>query len=144
APATVALQGGANPGTPTAADLVDPSITDAMRQIDAPLLCSFQPFRKADGSFIMPPAQALSTNLNQGRVDCFVIWDGDPLASAGASYVSSVTARAHAIGNADSYSALYCPWIIVPDPARPGGTVIVPPSGSVMGMMARMDASIGV
>lgn len=143
-PATVALQGGANPGTPLAADLVGTAITDAMRQIDAPLLCSFQPFRKADGSYVMPPAQALSTNLNQGRVDCFVIWDGNPLAGAGSSYISDITARAGQIGAADSYSAIYCPWVVVPDPARPGATITVPPSGSVVGMMARMDASIGV
>jgi phage tail sheath protein FI len=43
----------------------------------------------------------------------------------------------------DSYSAMYCPWIITPDPARAGATIIVPPSGSVQGMMARMDATMG-
>jgi phage tail sheath protein FI len=117
------------------------AITDTMRQIDAPLLCSFQPFRKADGSYVMPPAQALSLNLNQGRVDCFVIWDGNPLAAAGSSYVTNVTTRAQQL--VSSYDALYCPWIVVPDPARPGATIIVPPSGSVQGMMARMDATVG-
>ena len=142
-PATYDLTGGADPGTPIANDLVGTTITDAMRQIDAPLLCSFQPFRKQDGSYIMPPAQALSVNLNSGRLDCFVVWDGNPLAAAGASYVNDVNQRASGIGNANSYDAIYCPWIIVPDPARPGSTIIVPPSGAIQGMMARIDATIG-
>jgi hypothetical protein len=143
APATIPLATGTDPGTPSAADLVSTTVTDAMRQIDSPLLCSFQPYRKQDGTYVMPPAQAVSTALNSGRLDCFVIWDGNPLALAGSSYVTDVLSRATQIGSADSYSAIYCPWVIIPDPARPGSTIIVPPSGSVQGLMARIDASIG-
>ena len=54
-----------------------------------------------------------------------------------------MTSRAQSIGNADSYSAIYCPWIVVPDPSTPGATIAVPPSGSVVGMMSRMDATLG-
>ena len=44
----------------------------------------------------------------------------------------------------DSYSASYGPWIIIPDPRRVGTTLICPPGGAVMGMMARIDATVGV
>jgi hypothetical protein len=140
APATVPLLNGSDPGTPLAADLVATPVTDAMRTIDAPLLVSFQPFRKADGTYVVPPAQNVSTALNQGRVNCFVIWDGE---AASTGYVAKVTARAQSISNSDSYNAIYCPWITVPDPARAGGTINIPPSGSVQGVMARMDATVG-
>jgi uncharacterized protein len=94
----------------------------------------------------MPQASAgVTTALNaNGRTDCFVVWDGNPLAlvSSG-TYVANVQALAATIGTADSYSALYAPWIITPDPSRAGSTVIVPPSGSVQGMIARVDATQG-
>jgi phage tail sheath protein FI len=73
-------------------------------------------------------------------VNCFVIWDGE---AASTGYVAKVTARAQSISNSDSYNAIYCPWITVPDPARAGGTINIPPSGSVQGVMARMDATVG-
>jgi phage tail sheath protein FI len=140
------LAGGTNPGTPTAAELVGSPITNAMRTIESPLVVSFQPYRKADGTIVMPQASAgVTTALNaNGRTDCFVVWDGNPLAlvSSG-TYVANVQALAATIGTADSYSALYAPWIITPDPSRAGSTVIVPPSGSVQGMIARVDATQG-
>jgi hypothetical protein len=147
-PDTLTLAGGADPGTPTAQDLVGSVVTDAMRQIDAPLLCSFQPFRSpsivANGGYVMPPAQSLYGALNSGRLDCFVLWDGNPLAGIqGASYVNDVISLAQRLGNADSYAALYAPWVIIPDPAQPGGTIAVPPSGSMQGVIARIDATIG-
>ena len=81
---SLALAGGVDPGTPLAADLVGAPVTDAMRSIDAPLLCSFQPFRKADGTYIMPPATSgLAQTLNNNRSDCFIAWDGDSLAASG-------------------------------------------------------------
>ena len=44
----------------------------------------------------------------------------------------------------DSYSASYGPWIIIPNPQRVGTTIAIPPGGAVMGMMARIDATVGV
>lgn len=146
AAAVYTLTGGVDPGTPTAAELVGAPITAAMRQIDAPLVVSFQPFMKADGTIIMPQASSgVSTALNSnGRTDCFVVWDGNPLQNVSSgTYTSNITALAASIGTADSYSALYGPWIITPDPSRAGATIIVPPSGSVQGMIARVDATNG-
>lgn len=43
------------------------------------------------------------------------------------------------------YAALYYPWIHVPAPLRPKGSVrLVPPSGHVAGIFARVDRQIGV
>jgi phage tail sheath protein FI len=47
-------------------------------------------------------------------------------------------------GNTDGYGAFYFPWIAVDDPLTPGSTVLVPPSGHVAGVYARVDASRGV
>jgi phage tail sheath protein FI len=43
------------------------------------------------------------------------------------------------------WGGLYWPWIVVDDPApTPPGTTRVPPSGHVIGIMARTDAQFGV
>lgn len=141
--ASFVLTGGANPGTPTAADLVSTGVVNAMRQIEQPVMAAFQPFRKQDGTFVMPPAASL-TALNADRNNVFTLWDGNPLAAAGSNYTTDFMQRAANIGTADSYAAIYGPWIIVPDPARPGATIAVPPSGSVAGMISRLDATVGV
>ena len=43
-----------------------------------------------------------------------------------------------------SYAALYFPHVHLADPAQPGSTLVVPPSGAVAGMMARTDRNRGV
>ena len=40
--------------------------------------------------------------------------------------------------------ALYYPWLIIPDPARSGAQIYVPPSGTVAGIYAATDATRGV
>lgn len=47
---------------------------------------------------------------------------------------------------ANSYGAVYYPWVHVSDPAanQPGQTRLVPPGGSVCGQIAQTDASRGV
>jgi uncharacterized protein len=49
------------------------------------------------------------------------------------------------LSSPNGFGALYWPWIQIPDPA-PGksGTIPVPPSGHVAGVMARCDATVGV
>jgi phage tail sheath protein FI len=43
------------------------------------------------------------------------------------------------------WGGLYWPWILVDDPApTPAGTTLVPPSGHVAGIMARVDGAVGV
>ena len=43
-----------------------------------------------------------------------------------------------------AWSALYAPWIVVSNPAHPGSTVAVPPSGAVAGAIARVDSTRGI
>jgi len=63
--------------------------------------------------------------------------------SGGSTYTTDVMNRAASLGAADSYSALYAPWVITPDPVNPSGTIAIPPSGAVSGIIARIDSQIG-
>jgi hypothetical protein len=139
------LAAGVDPGTPAAGDLTTQAVIDAMRVIDSPLIVGFQPFVTAAGVTIIPAPGAAAAALNaNGRNNCFVVWDGKPLALAtGGDYKADIIALAGQLGAADSYTALYGPWITVPDPSRAGATITVPPSGSVIGMIARVDATVG-
>jgi hypothetical protein len=57
---------------------------------------------------------------------------------------AELTAAAIQNGVGDSdYAAMYFPWITVYDPAE-NGPVVVPPSGHVAGIYARVDAARGV
>jgi uncharacterized protein len=83
--------------------------------------------------------------------DRFAIFDsqlGAPIAGAGsvADHIAALT------GNSLGFGALYYPWVLVP-PAPPGGiapppvappNVLVPPSGHIAGLYARIDNSRGV
>jgi hypothetical protein len=46
----------------------------------------------------------------------------------------------------DSYTVSYGPWIMIPNPAphRVGEIIAIPPGGAVLGVIARLDATIGV
>ncbi len=43
-----------------------------------------------------------------------------------------------------SYSAIYFPWISIPDPLNSGQLRQIPPGGSIAGLYARMDSARGV
>ncbi len=65
--------------------------------------------------------------------------------------VSDITANGHAIlaalnldDSSASYTALYFPRIVQPDPARPSGSGTFVACGAIAGIMARMDARHGV
>ena len=49
-----------------------------------------------------------------------------------------------AVNTGDSYSASYGPWILIPHPQRLGDVIAIPPGGGVMGVTARIDATVGV
>jgi hypothetical protein len=134
---------GVDPGLPDGSDLISTAVTDAVKTIEGPLLLSLQPFQSDSGSVVMPPAQSISGIAD--RSDIFVVWDGNPvsLVPTGTSYTANAMSRAASIGTDNSYAAFYVPWIIVPDPARSGSTIAVPPSGSVSGVMSRIDATTG-
>lgn len=88
------------------------------------------------------------TNTFAGREDVMIINDNAPPRITGqtsSDYATSVSSSSFLAANPDdSYTAAYAPWIIIPDPRRVGSTVIVPPGGAVVGMMARIDATVGV
>jgi phage tail sheath protein FI len=47
--------------------------------------------------------------------------------------------------SANGFGALYWPWIVIPDPTvTGGGTLTVPPSGHIAGVMSRCDTTVGV
>ena len=80
------------------------------------------------------------------REDVLVINDSAPPRlpqQQSSDYATSITSSLGA-NLGDSYSASYGPWLIIPDPRRVGTTLICPPGGAIMGMMARIDATIGV
>jgi len=81
------------------------------------------------------------TNYCARRMDCFFIGDPDPIddtVEEARDFVNGLTVKS-------SYGAVYYPWLKSPDPtgASPN-PIIVPPSGFVAGMYARIDAKRGV
>ena len=142
--ASVSLAGGKDPALPTSAALTATEMIDAVQTISGPLIVSFQPFVNDLGVVQMPTAQQSSPFATE-RDDIFTIYDGNPLSlvSSGSTYTTDCMNRAASLGTADSYSALYVPWIITPDPTNSGGTIPIPPSGAVTGIMARIDSQIG-
>ena len=75
------------------------------------------------------------------RMDCFFIGDPNPLADTveeARDFVNALTVKS-------SYGAVYYPWLKSIDPTGASPDPIdVPPSGSVAGMYARIDARRGV
>ncbi|MDJ0713763.1 MAG: phage tail sheath C-terminal domain-containing protein [Prochloraceae cyanobacterium] len=47
-------------------------------------------------------------------------------------------------GRRSPYAATYYPWIKVPDPAKRGQPILIPPSGHMMGIWCRTDESRGI
>lgn len=141
---SLALAGGKDPALATPASLTATEIVSAVQTLEGPLLVAFQPFINDLGVVQMPTAQQ-SSPFVANRDDIFVVYDGNPtsLVAGGSTYTTDAMTRAASLGTADSYSALYVPWIITPDPANSGSTISIPPSGAVMGIIARIDSQIG-
>lgn len=81
------------------------------------------------------------TNYCTQRMDCFFIGDPDPIddtVEEARDFVNSLTVKS-------SYGAVYYPWLKSVDPTGQSPIpIIVPPSGYVAGMYARIDAKRGV
>ncbi|MDT0353128.1 phage tail sheath family protein [Pseudonocardia charpentierae] len=71
--------------------------------------------------------------------DRFAVLD----AEKGAPAAAVLTQRAR-LESPRGFAALYHPWLSVPNPARRGKTIAVPPSGHVAGIFTRVDAQRGV
>jgi len=80
------------------------------------------------------------------RQDIFIINDSAaprPAGTSSSAYKTSIQ-TALGFGLGDSYSASYTPWLLVPHPSHIGQTIAIPPGGAVIGMMARIDSTVGV
>lgn len=138
------LSGGEDPGLPGEADLVQSAIAGVGR-IDGPVLVNVVGYT-TDRSDAHNYVTATVRSSDFGRPDAFIIQDNARRRAIGESasvYANSALATLTAIP-ADSQVAAYAPWIVVQDPTVAGGTITVPPGGAVMGVMARIDATIGV
>lgn len=93
-----------------------------------------------------PAVQAKVITHCEAMGDRFAILDGaqdpTPLKQDGA-----LQAQRGALDSANGFAGLYWPWIVIADPAAAAatpGTVTIPPSGHIAGVMARCDATVGV
>lgn len=150
---SVSLSGGVDADVPLASDLQSSAI-DGVPRLEGPInlnLCGYL----SDANQVTgadPAAYWVGTTVAPSsfadRSDIMVINDSAPPRAPtvpSASYKNQMQSQAALGANpGDSYSASYGPWIIVPDPVNVGRTVAVPPGGAVMGMMARIDATVGV
>ena len=144
------LSGGVDPGIP------DPSVLTAAAQtiatVDGPVTLNIVGYM-SDISAVDTPDYALkyvsaavSSYDFPDRTDLFVVNDSCPPRPPGtpaSTYKSSMTSPLLPVVG-DSYTAAYGPWVIIAHPTRIGASIAVPPGGGVMGVMARIDATVGV
>ncbi len=74
-------------------------------------------------------------------------WNFGPRdARSSAAQIAAITRFCQTFSPKDTYSALYFPWVEIPDPYSKvtGATRFAPPSGMIAGMFARTDNSRGV
>lgn len=148
---TRALSTGTDPELPSSIDLVN-SATDNVTKIEGALLVNIvgHTVDPSDSSAFVYPTGLTSSQIvgTSGRQDIFVINDACPQRASGKTsreYINQdITSTLIGAGANDSYMAVYTPWVVIPDPSTPGGTLSVPPGGSVMGVVARTDATNGV
>jgi hypothetical protein len=140
----VRLSGGKDGDPPSASDLAV-AADEALGFVDGPVILNIVGYRDPLDAFVS--ASYDPTSLDRG--DVFVINDnfdrrapGTTSEAYGAAIVGDTSTLGASTGN--SYVAAYTPWVTVPDPAVNGGTIVVPPGGSVAGMMARNDVTAGV
>jgi phage tail sheath protein FI len=79
--------------------------------------------------------------LLQDRFGVLDARPGLPLFGVGAT--AGIDTQRRSVDSTRGYSALYYPWLRV-QPVGPGDPILVPPSGHVCGIMARVDANRGV
>jgi hypothetical protein len=134
------LTGGADGGTPDDTDYIGSSLSG--QEQGAGLIAKYQDVR-----FICAPGQtsvAVEKELDRvARVEsktCVAILDM-PLASDLPD--EAVQFREVTLNIDSSYSALYYPWLRIPDPEIDGAKLLVPPSGHVMGAYSAIASERG-
>jgi hypothetical protein len=146
----VALTGGIDPGIPDAAALRNSAMK--ISKVEGPInlnICGYlSDVTKMDTSQVQNVwvSTTMPGTSFTDREDIMIINDSAPprLPNQDSSAYATTIQSTLGANLGDSYSASYGPWIIIPDPRRVGTTLICPPGGAVMGMMARIDATVGV
>lgn len=150
---SVPLQGGTDPHLPTSGDLTS-SAVDAVPKVEGPIVLNIVGYI-SDVSTIETATWAdnyvggtTSSSSWSDRQDVFVVNDNCPPREPGqtaSSYKTSMLQSTSLSANSgDSYSASYGPWGLISNPLRAGSVMAIPPGGAVIGMVSRIDATIGV
>jgi hypothetical protein len=149
--APVSLAAGTDPKIPDGTALT--ASANALGKTEGPInlnVCGYIKDVTRDPASTTPSVNfvgaTVPTGSFAGREDVMIINDSAPPRAQGMTSSDYATALQSTLGanQDDSYTAAYGPWIIIPDPRRVGSTVTVPPGGAVCGMMARIDATVGV
>jgi len=147
----IALATGEDPGLPDASDISD-AATSLLTTIEGPVMLNLVGYHsdiskintsEANTSYI---STAIPSSSWTDRDDVFVINDSAPPRlpnQSSAGYKSSIQNTLDLFAG-DSYSASYTPWVLIPHPQRIGEVISIPPGGSVMGVAARIDSTVGV
>lgn len=146
-----ALTGGVDPNIPQGQDMVASAI-DGVSRLEGPVTVNIAGYlndaNKAEGNDAWQSwvGTTVSAASFPDRQDIFIVNDSAPPRSPNIpSSVYKSQMQGPLLADAGvSYSASYGPWIIVPNPTVVGRTIGIPPGGSVMGMMARIDSTVGV
>jgi hypothetical protein len=150
--APVSLAGGVDPKIPDDNALKASAV--ALGKTEGPInlnICGYIKDVTRDPASVTPSTNFIGATISPpssfpGREDVISINDSAPPRATGMSSSDYAQALNSTLGanQDDSYTAAYGPWIIIPDPRRVGSTVTIPPGGAVAGMMARIDATVGV
>jgi Bacteriophage tail sheath protein len=146
----ISLAGGIDPGIPDVAALRASALK--IGKVEGPINLNIAGYindiSKLDTSQVATAwvSTTLPGSSFTDREDVLVINDSAPprLPNQDSSSYNTTIQSTLGANLGDSYSASYSPWIIIPDPRRVGTTLYCPPGGAVMGMMARIDATVGV
>ena len=148
------LAGGDDPDWPTASDLQTAPLL--LGGVEGPLIINIAPYL-ADESFRDRPGELsdggsvlvganFSPSSFSDREDVMVFNDFCQPKDYTASYRSSSYMKemqSDLIFDQTSYTASYGPWVLIPHPTQVGAVIPVPPGGAVLGVTARIDATIG-
>ena len=145
-----ALGGGNDPEPPGTADLRDGAIY--LSGIEGPMNVNIAGYL-ADAQYLNNPGDApanagyvgnfFSPSAFTEREDVISINDDcKPRASGETGYAATMKTEL-AVDSPSSYTAAYGPWLLIPHPASVGSVIPIPPGGAVLGVIARIDATIG-
>jgi phage tail sheath protein FI len=130
----VTLQGGSNEDLTTLTDQDYIDAIETLREIDEVSIIA------VPGVVSEPVQQALIAHCEL-KADRFAVLDAKPGADMFGD--DSVEAHRKSLDSTRGYAALYYPWLKMIS-AQTGKEILVPPSGHIIGIMARVDNSRGV